>query len=27
VLIGTAIALGWAVVEVRRQGTGLEWTA
>jgi hypothetical protein len=27
VLIGTAIALAWAVMEVRRQGTGLEWTA
>ncbi len=27
VLIGTAIALGWAVMAVRRQGTGLEWTA
>jgi predicted AlkP superfamily pyrophosphatase or phosphodiesterase len=27
VLIGTAIALGWAVMAVRRQGTGLEWRA
>ncbi len=27
VLLGTAVALGWAVMEVRRQGTGLQWTA
>ena len=27
VLIGTSIALAWAVMTVRRQGTGLEWTA
>lgn len=27
VLVGTAIFLAWAVSEVRRQGTGLKWTA
>jgi hypothetical protein len=27
VLLGTAIFLAWAVSEVRRQGTGLKWTA
>jgi hypothetical protein len=27
VLIGTAIGLAWAAAEVRRQGTGLKWTA
>jgi predicted AlkP superfamily pyrophosphatase or phosphodiesterase len=27
VLIGTAIGLAWAIAEVRRQGTGLTWTA
>jgi len=27
VLIGTAIGLAWAVAEVRRKGTGLNWTA
>jgi arylsulfatase A-like enzyme len=27
VLIGTAIAVAWAAMTVRRQGTGLEWTA
>lgn len=27
VLIGTAIFVGWAVIEVRRQGSGLQWTA
>ena len=27
VLLGTAIGLWWAIFEVRRQGTGLSWTA
>lgn len=27
VLVATAIGLAWAVAEVRRQGTGLKWTA
>jgi predicted AlkP superfamily pyrophosphatase or phosphodiesterase len=27
VLLGTAVGLWWAVAEVRRQGTGLKWTA
>ncbi len=27
VLLGTAIGLAWAVAEVRRKGTGLNWTA
>jgi hypothetical protein len=27
VLVGTVIFLAWAVAEVRRQGTGLKWTA
>lgn len=27
VLIGTAVGLAWAIAEVRRQGTGLTWTA
>jgi hypothetical protein len=26
-LIGTGIFLAWAIAEVRRQGTGLQWTA
>jgi hypothetical protein len=27
VLVATAVGLAWAVAEVRRQGTGLKWTA
>lgn len=27
VILGTAVGLGWAIVEVRRQGTGLTWTS
>jgi hypothetical protein len=27
VLVATAIGLAWAIAEVRRQGTGLKWTA
>jgi hypothetical protein len=27
ILLVTMVGLGWAILEVRRQGTGLSWTA